>query len=324
MTLRSSPALSPAAPPVRAADRGVAGQRGLPGPDAPQPDPKTCTVAELLLRVQPAIRLRSRVRDSQLLRSVTLADLISDPLRLDDFLARCRRLPQCGDGQVTRIRAALVAAIRAAQANPDPAVLGQAPEEPPAGAPLPVQGLYHPDSVEAIRSVYLRMWRLAQFERFVYLPGSLPEFVKTPALLKAELGSLHDLQDYAQALAMMRIGLANTLRADGLILIDRHMLEAVLRRQGRYAAMTAGEVAEQRALLCGMKALLPSTIRVVVTDFETARLTPAAIIGEDVVLYAMGGYAVLRAPAMLSGLLARCRDAAHGGCTLETALQAIG
>jgi len=307
----------------RAPDVGTAGHV-LPGPVTQEPDLETCTVAELLLRVQPEIRLRTRVRDSQLLQSVTLADLISDPLRLDDFLARCRRLPQCGESQVTRIRAALVAAIRAARAGSGPA----GPRQPSAGpaddVALTLKGLYYPDSIASARAVYLRMWRLAQFDRFVYMPSSLPEIIKTRALLRAELGDQHDLGSYAGVMGQMLNSLANTRRIEGLVLIDRHMLEAVLRRQGRYAVMTADEVAEQRELLCQMEAQLPPKVGVVVTDFESARLTPAGIIGEDVVIYAMGGYAIFRNPAMLPALLARCRAAARDGCSLDAALRAIG
>jgi len=77
------------------------------------------TVGQYLRGSFPFGGFRQRVLNSDLLDSVTLRDCAFDPDRMEAFLLKCRGIPQCGDIQITRMRAAIRSFIeaRAAAAN---------------------------------------------------------------------------------------------------------------------------------------------------------------------------------------------------------------
>jgi hypothetical protein len=63
-----------------------------------------------ILRANPDIRLRKQFLDDPYLDQITLGQLFSCPFALNDFLARCRQLPHCGDTSINRLREAIKAA----------------------------------------------------------------------------------------------------------------------------------------------------------------------------------------------------------------------
>ncbi len=287
------------------------------------------TVAQVLRGAHTALRLRERVRKHPLFESVTLGQLIDDPLSLDRLLAECRLLPQCGETQIARLRQVLGQEIRvamAAPASPAHGAAGAAPDaaalNAPAGTALKFEGDFHPDCMAALEGVYLRMWRLAQFDPFVYLPTSVPEFVKIPAVLAAEAGPGRDVAAYSGRLAALLNALPSMSRAEGVILLDTQALGALLARHGRYAALTTEDVAMQVAGLRAMLAGLPPGIDCRLLDFERAQLSSLTLVGEYLVFYAMGGYGVLRNPPNLAQLRARCRAAQTAGGSLSEFLEA--
>lgn len=287
-------------------------------------------MGRVLREAHPTLRLRERVRDNPLFERVTLGTLLDDPLSLDGFIAECRLLPQCGEAQIARLRRVLAEEIRAAMASPaasKPRPVGAAPDvkapDAPASAALKLEGEFFPDYVTAVEAVYLRMWRLAQFDPFLYLPTSVPEFAKTPAVLAAENGPDRDVADYNGKLAAFRNALPAMSRGEGLILLDAPRLGALFARQGRYAVLSDEDVARQLEVLRKMLAALPAGIDCRVTDFERAQLSSLCIVGEYLVFYAMGGYGILRSPPMLAQMRARCRAAQTGGIMLSEFLDGL-
>lgn len=270
--------------------------------------------------VHPEVRLRARVREHPIFEDTTLGGFLDDPLRLDAFLAECRAIPHCGETQVIRLRAALVAeicAIRAAgptisQPGQGSTAGGGIHAVPGLGTlarGMPVQGHFHPDFVAAIDEVYLRMCRLAPFHPFVYAPSSVPEFAKVSAVRAAELLPRPDVEKAFRKVMDLRRSFRLLPEGEGLILMDPHALSAIFARCGRYAVLDEAAVASQRDALHEMLALLPAGIDCAVVDFETAQVSSAAIIGDDLALYAMGGYTVLRNPEMAAHLRQRCHAA---------------
>ena len=168
------------------------------------------SIARLLREQHPDLRLRAQVRNHWLLEQVTLGSLLDDPLRLDAFLEEFRSLPQCGSTQVTRLRKVLVSALRTAGSTGPCALRRPQPGAMPADAPAktvsvqpqPTECRFLPDFVDAADDVFFRMWRLAQFDPFVYLPTTLPEFAKTPQLDFAHYAAKHN----ASAMRTMRSG----------------------------------------------------------------------------------------------------------------------
>ncbi|MCC6002262.1 MAG: hypothetical protein JJU19_15590 [Pararhodobacter sp.] len=261
--------------------------------------------------------------------------LVDEPARFAAFLADCRMIPQCGDVQIRRIFAALSAELDSVGANASgqpyapPAVTRAitAQPRPPAialgGEGTPFTGQCHGDPLrpEEEIDVYRRFWRLAQFSPFIYLPVSVPEFAKTPAVLAAELGRRHDDGNYLQQLETLRRALGTHRLLDGLIILDAHTLDGVFSRQGRYGVLSPADITEQRNALEMMLAELPAGVECIVTDFEQARLSPATLVGEYFALFVMGSYMVFRSPPNLQGMRRRCHALRRTSPTLSRYLQ---
>lgn len=281
------------------------------------------TIARYMERRHPDVRLRKGVRNSLLLATVTIRDLLTQPMRFERFLAECRQLPQCGDVQINRLRAALSGLLAAhapvAQAHPIPDT--PAPQMPATDRPLAFEGEFFSNFVEALETVYQRLWRLAYFKRYFYLPMSIPEFSKTPAVLRAEIGPSPHLDGYVDGLRNLRNALHNMRAARGCILVDAEALRAFFERRGCYAALTDAELREQRAALQEILHLRPEGVEVRVTAFRAARVSSCAVVEDIVTCYAMGGYFLFRDPALCSALTRRCQAAWDNAVPLDRWLE---
>jgi hypothetical protein len=292
----------------------------------------TWTIARILQAHDPESRLRSAFLENPLLSAVTLQDLV-DPSALDDFLRECRRLPGCGKktlGTVDRLLSEEIAKYRMISPGvPSSPSSGRSPSSLQGSATglgmypsgwSSFVGALCPDTIDGMQDVFLRQWRAAHFSTFVYLPVSLPEFIKTPAVLLAELGEHHYLSEYGQRMMGLRRSLALIGQARGDIFLDSQMLSAILDRQGRYAGLRELDVSEQLAALTEFASNLPEGTECVVVDFERSRLSSVSIVGEDIVLYAMGGYIHVRDPRVRGIFLTRCESARRHAQTLESFL----
>ncbi|MCC5984125.1 MAG: hypothetical protein JJU42_07155 [Rhodobacteraceae bacterium] len=287
-------------------------QADRPGKGRKQPlGRRDWTVSRFLRETEGTLRLRAQVREHPLFGSVTLGTLVDEPARLTTLLTECRMIPQCGEVQIKRLFAALgneLAAVGAMDKRPPDPVLPTAPEgQGHAAATLgsPIAGKVYPDMLAALDDVFVRFWRLAQFEPFIYLPGSVPDFVYTAAVLRAELGDRAGIDDYLRKLDAIRVS-TRSVAARGLIVLDGHTLDTIFARQGRYAALTDADVAEQRAALHRMLSELPAGVDCVVTDYDRQQLSSGFIVGEDHVLYNMGCYMVFRNSPILGLIRGRC------------------
>lgn len=176
-----------------------------------------------------------------------------------------------------------------------------------------------------MEDVCLRIWRQAPSERFHYMPATLPECAKSAAVIAAERGAQAASPDAAGWCEPREHPSDLEQGPTGLILVDSQALEAIRGRCGRYAVLTEQDMTEQMAMLSEFCAKLPPGIEALVTDFERARLSAAAILGQRVVLPGPGGHAVFVSPPGLSQMVARCEAArkdahplsAHLGATAQ-------
>lgn len=292
------------------------------------------TVARLLREGFAHLSFRRSVLNDPLLGH-TLADLLAAPDGLAGFLTRCEGIPGCGDAQINNIRAALETEIRVqshlATADGDPAraerLLAslEAPYAGPERHQVQMSGQFLIDPDALMEEVCLRLWQQAPAERFHYMPSSLPEWAKTPAVIAAERGTppAGDLKPET-GLARCDPEEGQGARANGLILVDRHALGAIRQRCGRYAGLSAQDLDEQMACLSEFCAKLPPGVEALVTDFERARLHASAIVGQRIVLPGPGGHAVFTSPPGLSQMVARCEAARKDGQPLAEHLAALG
>ena len=68
------------------------------------PGLEALTIRQLLEQRFPEVQLRKRFKEIPYLDQVTLQQVLDDPFALHDFLAECRRHPQCGDTSIQRLR----------------------------------------------------------------------------------------------------------------------------------------------------------------------------------------------------------------------------
>lgn len=287
------------------------------------------SIARLLHEHYPAVRLRERVRNHPLLEQTKLGDLLRNPLGYDAFMVQLRGLPQCGTLQMARLREVLAAEHKAAKANSlstlqplQMAVVSAPPSASAANmASHTAKCTYYPDFVDAVEDVYFRMWRLAQFDRFVYLPCSLPEFVKTPEVLAVELESGRDLSAYLARVASLRNTLDRIDQADGVVLLDGRALETIFLRGGRYAALSQDTVDRQFEMLKALPSKLPTGVTCRVCDFGITGLSSGTFVGNKAVVSIMGGYVVFDDANLVASVQPRFDFALKNSCLLSKFLQ---
>ncbi len=276
-------------------------------------------IARLMREGFSHLRFRKSVLSDPVLTGTTLDDIIAEPEGLARFLDRCQAVPGCGGVQIDTIAAALVteleqqASLAVAAGDVGRARHLQAlaertdPEASDQGVTL--VGALYPDVI-TLEDLALRLWQQSLARRFHYMPASLPDCVKIPALLQVERGAAapqrSDPKPWRAAFgpaAMTGKG------AQGLILMDCHVLQALRARCGCYTHLSPEDVATQMAVLLEFCADMPPGIEVLVTDFEQARLSPGAILGDVVVMPGPGGPAVFPDPPGLAQMIVRCATA---------------
>lgn len=297
-------------------------------------DHSVWSISRLLREAYPQVRLRRKVIEHPLLESVTLGAIRGHPALLEDFLNACRLLPQCGISQLDQLRGVLVHALSAPATdpeigNPAPAApAGATPVEsdapPLAPAPLPLQGMFYPDYISAVEDIYLRMWRLAQFEPFIYAATSVHDFVKTRAVMELEIADRQDMAQYSARLRTLRAASRLITGAKGLFLFDKQALLSIFKRHGRYSALSHGDVMEQHQALRALVDEAPDGIDCIVSDFDAVQLSAVTVVADNVVLSVMGGYAAFRDTALSAQVRARSLAARRRGCSLSSFLDQTG
>ena len=109
-------------------------------------------------------------------------------------------------------------------------------------------------------------------------------------------------------MARLRVSLSSIKIAQGIVLMNSQALQSVFLRHGRYARLGPADLLAQRAALEECLGNLPAGIDVRVTDFEAARLSSCAVVGDGVVSHLLGGYLVVRNPALTETLTRRCKN----------------
>lgn len=266
------------------------------------------------------LRFRKSVLLDPVLTGTTLDDIIYEPEGLARFLARCEGVPGCGGVQIETIAAALVteleqqANLALAAGDDGRAQRLQAiaertdPEATDQGVTL--VGALYSDAI-TLEDLALRLWQQSLARRFFYMPASLPDCVKIPALFQAERGGAATQEPSGPKVWRDAFGQAamRARGAQGLILLDGHVLQSLRVRCGCYGGLSPEDVETQMAMLLEFCADMPPGLEVLVTDLEQARLSPGAILGDVVVMPGPGGAAVFPDPPGLAQMIVRCATA---------------
>lgn len=279
------------------------------------------TVAQVLAEHYPEARFRAAFLANPMLAEWTVKAVLQSSASMDLFLSDCRSMPQFGKAQEFRLVTLLMdLQARMGLASADHRDASAPPEDL---APFSVTADFYPDFISAWRSVYQRAWQRAHFDRFIYIPSSLPEFIKHPDVLRIEIGPETDLTRYVAENAALRRSLPLLTGTSGLILIDGTGLDMILQRRGAYGGLSAEAVAEQLGMMSDMIAILPPQIAVRVCDFGGSGLSSGSVVGDMVTLASMGGYLVTEDARLAALIAARSKDAATRGLDLADYLQSV-
>lgn len=190
-------------------------------------------------------------------------------------------------------------------------------------AAWPVNGTFFPDFISAWSDVYQRAWRMAHFGTFLYVPSSIPEFVKHPEVLRAEVHSEIDLNTYVSQSARLRDSLLSVQNVKGSVLIDRTRLDLIFGRHGPYARLDPDFLDAQRRTLLALGSLLPDSVTVGICNAEEAGLSSCSVVGDLITLAVAGGYLVTIDEMLQTLLESRCRSALHGAQSVEAYFAAL-
>lgn len=294
------------------------------------------TVAQVLADRFREVPFRAAFRNNPELDRWTVYAVTESAASLDAFLRACRSMPQFGDVQERRLVEIFEELARNLGRNGLPlrprAINGGISAACPKAnceqaidinAAWPLNGTFYPDFMTAWSGVYQRAWRMAHFDAFSYVPSSIPEFLKHPAVLRAEVSCEVDIDTYVSQSENLRESLLSVNRAKGTVLIDRARLDLVFGRHGPYARLDTDTLDEQRRMLRALPSLLPSSVTVGICNVEAVGLSSCSIVGDLITLAVAGGYLVTRDKALQTLLEGRCRSALQGAQSVEAYFAAL-
>lgn len=157
-------------------------------------------------------------------------------------------------------------------------------------------GLHHRrDAMDSDDFMPERSWQKAlQAGHFHYIAATLPDFLKTDAVWRAEYAANGPDEAYVQRLAAMR-ETASMSDLTGDVFLNMSALQMLVTRRGKYAALTETDVAGQIGKI--RETLKPHEGRIAlrVVDYQVARLNCALLVPDDhVCLYLFGCYAEIQ------------------------------
>lgn len=132
--------------------------------------------------------------------------------------------------------------------------------------------------------------KIREAGEFTLIATSLPDFIKTPAIWRAEHPLSGPDQAYERRMQLFR----ETSDLEGVrgdVFVNRDALTMLVTRRGKYAVLSEDDVVEQIGLICSVREPYADRIGLWVADYQSARLSCGALVpASHVFLYLFGGY----------------------------------
>lgn len=157
---------------------------------------------------------------------------------------------------------------------------------------------------------------------FIYVCETVPDYLKTMAVLALELGSAEMATAYHARMTALREA-AGTVEANGLVLMDRRVIDQLRAGRGLYAGLTGDEIADQLASLTRFFDAQSPTLGALVVEYHTEGLTPVFLSSPSRVLTRLGdGYVAAGNSQLYQHLRQQALTASRKGVPLGDHLSA--
>jgi len=180
---------------------------------------------------------------------------------------------------------------------------------------------FYPDAFLSENRIYEEVAASNPESFRVYICDTIPEFLKTEAILRAEIGDRKELQEYAARME----GLKNFLLSSalsGLYLCDRYVLESLKKRQGCYAALSMEEMQDQIERIRKFNSLFFPQSQGYAVDYRKTRLTSSYLYGDDrIVMFTFEGYLSFSSQLITQSVKERVRNAILQGESIQAYLE---
>lgn len=154
---------------------------------------------------------------------------------------------------------------------------------------------------------------------FLYACVSLPEPLKTPALLALETPN-HTTANYASRMEeLLQISMRRQVK--GCILIDSAILHSLATRSGQYRSLSDDDVKHQISILQQIAHLAQPNLNIRVTDYKKHQISTGFLGGDGVLsIYMLGGYLRTEDPSMIRLFRDQVVSASKAGIALDNFL----
>lgn len=182
---------------------------------------------------------------------------------------------------------------------------------------------YFPNAFNAENNLYERV-ALSDPDAFkLYVCDTLPELVKTTAVLQCEMGMRAELSDYAQRMDVL-LAQMEQARSAGMYLCDISIIEQLVNRCGIYAKLSQKDLDAQLARLSTFNARFFPKATGYVVDFRKHGLSSCYLYGDDkIIMFQFDGYFAFSSQTLTDDLKARIREAVKNAPTVDSFIEGL-
>lgn len=177
---------------------------------------------------------------------------------------------------------------------------------------------FFPDAYAPENRLYEEMFQAQSNGYFIYACETLPELLKTRPVLELELGDKTVAATYHARMEALRAAAANR-ENNGLVLMDRRVIDSLISGSGPYAGLTAAQIRDQIGSLNSFFDAHFPTVNACVVDYRKTGLTQMFLSTPCRVVSRMGdGYVTTGNPELYQHLRRTARSACDTGVPFPT------
>lgn len=301
------------------------------------------TLSQVISTASKTTRFRKALHNSSFFKDHSILDVLDDPR----YMLECLRgVPHVGELSIARIKKIISTELErtfpqewAASENPAHRNLAKVDFSDDidhdvlkklrvfrktwdySSESFDLSGKFHPKFKSPANTVFTAP--LTALTPFTYIPESLPEIVKTPAVFRAELGWSEENEDYLGRLKSALSDIAAPPKGS-LVLLDVRKLGDLVEARGSYQSLTREDVVAQMEILSDVfgSDRAPETI---VCDLRKHGLSSGYASQKGPLFqYCFGGYLELHSNELLDHFHQLAHRAAQTGTPLLNWLETYG